>query len=120
MTTFLGHEPSFWMELLQKSVTEGTVDLMEEIAHLRSKVSFYEKRISEMGSFMLRSLDTNNLTGEIANIELNKTTPGTKKALIDKIWKNLNESLDKADANANPLTTLAVHKYDIEKAVNKI
>lgn len=59
---FLGHSFSFWIEVKRKIEMDGVVDFLEEIAYLRAKVSYYEKRISDMSTFMLRRLETIELS----------------------------------------------------------
>lgn len=51
---FLGHPINYWLELERKTLQSGTTDLLQEIADLRSKVSFYESRIKQMKEFMER------------------------------------------------------------------
>lgn len=48
----MGHEHGYWLELQRKAETLNAVHLLEEIATLRSKVSFYESRIKEMEVIM--------------------------------------------------------------------
>jgi len=59
---FLGHPISYWVEVQHQIERERAVDFIEEIAFLRAKVSFYEKRITDMSSFMLRRLETLELS----------------------------------------------------------
>lgn len=49
---YMGHEHGYWLELQRKAETLNAVHLLEEIATLRSKVSFYESRIKEMEVIM--------------------------------------------------------------------
>ena len=49
--TFLGHTVKYWLELEKKARKLDVVKLIEEIAELRGKVSFYESRIDEMNVF---------------------------------------------------------------------
>lgn len=48
---FLGHDIPFWLELKKKAAQLNVVDLIKEIADLRSKVSFYESRIEQLNIF---------------------------------------------------------------------
>lgn len=54
MDEFLGHPIKYWVELERKQLQSGTSDLIQEIADLRGKVSFYESRIKQMKEFMER------------------------------------------------------------------
>ena len=54
---FLGHTFEYWLELQQIAVKDFKVDLIDEIAILRSKVSFYESRIQELSDFMTHNLE---------------------------------------------------------------
>ena len=52
---FLGHPVIYWIELERRAKTEGglsTPRLLDEIAALRAKVSFYESRIKEMARLL--------------------------------------------------------------------
>ena len=56
MDTFLGRPVKYWCELQIKFDKEHarpleTADLLEEIALLRAKVSYYEDRIRQMAAF---------------------------------------------------------------------
>ena len=51
MDTFLGHTIQYWIELQKKARQLNVVKLLEEIAELRGKVSFYESRLDEMDDF---------------------------------------------------------------------
>jgi len=51
MEDFLGHSMQYWLTLKQEASQLGVTHLLEEIADLRSKVSFYESRITEMNAF---------------------------------------------------------------------
>ena len=51
MFKFLGHPVEYWIALQSKAETLDVVKLIEEIATLRSKVSFYESRFSEIQQF---------------------------------------------------------------------
>ena len=51
-TEFMGHSYTFWSTLLDKAECDGVVGLIEEIADLRAKVSFYESRVLDMAKFM--------------------------------------------------------------------
>lgn len=48
---FLGHEISYWQELKRHAEETGIVELIQEIAALRARVSFYEARIGQMVRF---------------------------------------------------------------------
>lgn len=48
---FLGHTIKYWLELEKKARQLNAVKLLEEIAELRGKVSFYESRLDEMDKF---------------------------------------------------------------------
>lgn len=53
MTSFMGHDASFWIELKQRLAKEcppGTAELLEEIVALRGKIAFYEERIRQMAA----------------------------------------------------------------------
>lgn len=52
-----GHSASFWLELLRLHENKEDIDLIEEIAMLRAKVSFYESRITAMNGFMVKRLE---------------------------------------------------------------
>ena len=54
---FMGHTVAYWVELETGTFKKGTRELIEEIAELRSKVSFYESRINEISNFMNRNLE---------------------------------------------------------------
>lgn len=51
METFLGHTIPYWLELEKKAKQLNVVKLIQEIAKLRGKVSFYESRLEEMNTF---------------------------------------------------------------------
>lgn len=57
MILFLGHPIEYWSALQDKASNLDVVDLIAEIATLRSKISFYEKRISELANFMKIKLE---------------------------------------------------------------
>lgn len=48
---FMGKPPSYWIELQVQAESLKAVTLIEEIAILRSKVSFYEARLDQMNEF---------------------------------------------------------------------
>lgn len=55
--TLLGHTLEYWSELNSRAeaITDGSLylpRLLEEIAELRGKVSFYESRVKELHAFM--------------------------------------------------------------------
>ena len=54
---FLGQSFNFWIEVKEGLDKKGTVELIQEIADLRSKVSFYESRINQLSNFMQRKLE---------------------------------------------------------------
>lgn len=57
-TTYLGHGINFWLELKAKAEKLDVIKWLEEIAVLRAKVSFYERRIKEMEDFREVNLST--------------------------------------------------------------
>jgi len=67
--TFLGKPFSYWIEVQHQIERERAVDFIEEIAYLRAKVSYYEKRIHDMGVFMLRRQE---------NVELSQTANNSR------------------------------------------
>lgn len=48
---FLGHPISYWLELQKRADKLDVVDLLDEIAELRGKVSFYESRFDQIETF---------------------------------------------------------------------
>ena len=48
---FFGRTTDYWLMLQEKAEKLNVTHLLEEIATLRSKVSFYESRIKEMSHF---------------------------------------------------------------------
>jgi len=58
---FLGRPISYWVEAQSQIDRNGAVDYIGEIAYLRAKVSYYEKRIHDMGVFMLREQENTML-----------------------------------------------------------
>lgn len=66
--TFLNKPYLYWIEVQRRLESEDAVDYIEEIAFLRSKVSFYERRINDMALFMSRNLESN----DISNITVTK------------------------------------------------
>jgi len=50
----LGHSLEYWIELEKQAKSLDYDKLIEEIARLRAKVSFYESRIEEMNHFANR------------------------------------------------------------------
>jgi len=52
MTLYMGMPHEFWAELKEWSDDRGYTDLIQEVATLRSKISFYESRIDQMANFM--------------------------------------------------------------------
>ena len=48
---FLGETIEFWIELKNTSDISDTTGLINEIASLRARVSFYEDRIKDMERF---------------------------------------------------------------------
>ncbi len=51
VTLFLGHEIKYWIELDSHAQELHVDKLIEEIAILRAKVSFYEDRIDQLAHF---------------------------------------------------------------------
>ena len=62
MFKFLGHSVEYWVALESKAETLNVTKLIEEIATLRSKVSFYESRFLEIQQFkkMMDEKEENN------------------------------------------------------------
>jgi hypothetical protein len=54
---FFGHNTEYWLELERQAKLENKCNLIEEIATLRSKVSFYESRIQQLTDFMKLNLE---------------------------------------------------------------
>lgn len=54
---FLGQPIRYWLELKRIHEEKNDEHLIREIADLRSKVSFYESRISELSKFMKENLE---------------------------------------------------------------
>lgn len=54
---FMGKEPSYWVELQRKAEELNCEKLIEEVATLRAKTSFYEARINELSHFMSLNLE---------------------------------------------------------------
>lgn len=48
---FLGHNVDYWLELERQAQALNAERLIDEIAKLRAKVSFYESRVTEMAAF---------------------------------------------------------------------
>jgi len=48
---FLGHPIRYWIELQNHAEECNHVDLLQEIADLRAKVSFYESRLDDIQKF---------------------------------------------------------------------
>jgi hypothetical protein len=67
-STFLGKPFSYWFEVQNQLESERKVDFLEEIAYLRAKVSFYEKRIHDMSIFMLLNKENVGLSQIEKNI----------------------------------------------------
>lgn len=51
-STFFGHPVKYWLELEGPVRDMNLEGMVEEIANLRGKVSFYESRIIELNKFM--------------------------------------------------------------------
>jgi proteasome assembly chaperone (PAC2) family protein len=49
---FLGKPLEYWIELDKRANNIELLDYIQEIAELRSKVSFYESRLKQMNDFM--------------------------------------------------------------------
>lgn len=52
-TTFLGHPTNYWIELESKVEKLNYQHLIQEIADLRGKLSFCERRIKEMNDILI-------------------------------------------------------------------
>ncbi len=60
ITTFLGENVDFWVELKTHADSLDVTRLISEIATLRAKVSFYESRLADMEMFRKRNVYNNN------------------------------------------------------------
>jgi hypothetical protein len=59
---FLGKDPRYWAELQAKAEDLNCDKLIEEIATLRAKTSFYEARINELSQFMSLKLEVKGVS----------------------------------------------------------
>lgn len=57
---FFGKPPEYWLALQERADKLDVSDLISEIATLRSKVSYYESRISQLNEFMQVRLEVRN------------------------------------------------------------
>ena len=105
---FLGRPYEYWIELQYKAEQAGVANYVEEIAALRSKVSYYESRIQELtGScnLGLRSspMDERQYVIMFGDFPEEVCVPGTTQEQASLRVAQIKQEYLKSNPTVNPL-----------------